>query len=166
LRFIKYIAFSLLLVFILTTMGCGGLLLRHMMIDSDGTYSELKSKMLSPQPGTGRLFVYAVEGGPNPLNTVGMSVILVIDKRLYRVMGGGTYWYIDLPEGEHSINIYGTPIIGNKQVLKFNIENGSNTYCQILGPKEVITFVDPITAEKELLPLDHNNNFMSEDTEE
>jgi hypothetical protein len=78
------------------------------IMDSSTQYGTAKTAIPRPPPGMGRLFVYLTAGGPNASWIIGigpsMNGYIVIDDNTLFEFLGGSYFYVDLPTGPHSIH--------------------------------------------------------------
>jgi hypothetical protein len=164
----------------LLTAGCtdvGGQLAskrKSALGDNPQTYFALKPSMPPPAAGSGRLIVYFPDGGPSPRNELGNADLCTIDENLYDILGA-TYWYLDLPAGEHTITAggiisfyhLGLHVGRGKTVLEFMLAARETKYCRInlRGDATAIylplalTMVEASTAERELANLVFYPNF-------
>jgi hypothetical protein len=164
----RFFISCLIVVAVLSTTGCMGMAIRHFEKGTESSYSELKSSLAPVPAGSGRLFLYMVDGGPNPLlTTTGYMGFCTVDEDVYGVMGK-TYWYIDLPTGNHRITANCSPgILGRvyygKNVADFDLKEGEIKYCRIdrIGflPNFAPVMVESPRAEQELMSLDFYKNF-------
>jgi hypothetical protein len=164
----KFLIGLLIVVAVLSTTGCMGMAVRHFEKGSESSYSELKSSMAPIPAGSGRLFLYMVDGGPNPMLTMtGYMGFCTVDEDVYGVMGK-TYWYIDLPTGNHRITANCSPgILGRvyygKNIADFDLNEGEIKYCRIdrtgFLPDFAPVMVESPRAEQELMSLDFYKNF-------
>jgi len=146
---------------LLSTTGCMGLLVRGNLGKS---YSELKSSMVPVSPRSGRLFVYMVDGGPSPLNTMGVNKYFSADNQVYSILGK-TYTYIDLQMGMHKVTVGG--VMGffgrtkyGENAIDFELKEGENKFCRInlagISNTPTVTIVEPSVAEQELANIPYN----------
>jgi len=104
------------------------------------------------------------------MNTLGVQGLCTVDNKVYGVWGR-SFWFIDLPEGRHSITSGGIKqarVGGIKQAritsygkyrVDFDLKVGETKYCRInlastaLVPRGTPVMVDPSTATEELTDL-------------
>jgi hypothetical protein len=148
-----------------STTGCMGVAIRHIEKGSETSYAELKNSVPPVPPGFGRLFVYLAGGGPNVVNTMGLMGHCVVDEDVYGIMGK-TYWYIELPPGDHKITDSSAGIKARiyygKNSVYFNLKDSGIVYCRMefkgWGAYTPV-IVEPSTAEQQLPGLDFYKNF-------
>jgi len=99
----KLLILTTLLTLCLVTAGCAGVAFRKMVVGAEAPYSEFSKTLPAIPKGKGRLFIYMKEGGPIPLNTMGLWPLLSIDKRIYHI-AGTTFFYVDLYVGKHKVS--------------------------------------------------------------
>jgi len=171
LKITKYVFIPLVIAAMLSVSGCAEIAMRHLMMNSDGTYSELKPFLRLPQPGTGRLFVYAAKGGPTILDPMGAVEICMVDGREYKIMGG-TYWYIDLPAGYHTVSAdyangkHKSGCGKHPATVSVLLQDKTAEYCRISVEDNCLVElekVDPDAAEEELAGLEHLKTFETVD---
>jgi hypothetical protein len=154
----------------LSTTGCAHIIMRSMMVE------KASIPKTPPAPGSGRLFVYVVEGGPNPLNMIGIMSYCSVDEMVCSILGSSC-WYIDLPAGTHKVTADGVandtwiykPRYG-KNIVQFDLKEGEFKYCKIdLDGFGAFTSFAPVmieadVAEAEMAKLEHYKDFKTKRT--
>ena len=171
LRILRTASVSLLLLTVLSTTGCLGMVLRAA---TTGPRYAIARESMAPIPsGKGRAFVYLSDGGPSPMNTLGFSNYCTVDRYIYNVVGA-TYIYVDLPPGDHKVTADGVikafKSQYGKNVAKFELQVGEVKYCRIdlegFGGFTSLTplMVDAMVAEKEMAQLPFNKDHLGTKT--
>jgi hypothetical protein len=110
------------LMLILNLTGCAGVMIRSMTTE-DVSYLELMDQMGPISSGHSRLTIYTSGGGPNVINTMGRVLHLTIGNQVY-VIGGNSYFIIDIPAGEHIISYNNVLHVG---FMRNKYQKGENT---------------------------------------
>jgi len=162
---IRTLTISMLLLSLITQYGCMGQVMRNAATGEK--FSDLRASLPSPADKHGRLFVYLTTGGANAWNTYGDEDYCTVDSIAYRILGE-TFWYLDLPSGEHRITatgvqnnfLRGKPRYLGENSLDVEIREGESIYVHMnkTGLYQYGTWtpviVDAETAEKEMATLD------------
>jgi hypothetical protein len=164
---LKSLVYLLAILSLLSTTGCFGLAARHLMTGKD--YSEMKTSMTPLSPGSARLFVYVLGGGPNVLDTLGLLDVCTVDEHIYRI-GGDIYWYLDLVPGRHKLTVNGADITFGggkygKSVIEIDLEERETKYCRLkvegfgVFSRLVPELIEESVAEHEMMKLSSHKSF-------
>ena len=174
--FVKLGRVVVLVGILMLTSGCAFMIHEAQLKGSETGYSVLKPSLPSPEQGKGRLFVYLTSGGPSASWALGigaqMNGIFTIDDTVYNYLGG-SYFYVDLPAGPHSVT---AEKVGGgfrkyrrgKNVAEVELRSGQDSYVRIdLTGVGVFTTANPIlvdrqTAEDEIAELRIAKNYETE----
>lgn len=136
------------------------------------SFSDVTATLSSVPENHGRLFVYLTTGGANAWNTYGDEDFCTVDSVAYRILGE-TFWYLDLPNGEHRITatgvqnnlLRGKPRNLGKNALDVQISEGESIYVRMnkTGLYQYGTWtpviVNATVAEKEMTQLNFLKNY-------
>jgi hypothetical protein len=156
------------------------MLARQQYTEGGGKYAELKSSMQSPSQGMGRLVVYLASGGPDIFLTTGVVDACTIDNAVYWIMGR-SYWYVDLPVGQHRVTATGVlsswgtrPVKGyGEKILDINLVDRDTQFIKIIVTGSTVahtlntytpTVVSAEVGEPELAELDFFVKFRTKET--